>query len=141
MKKLSLVLAMVLMLGGCATTHTPLSTPTGRPELIFNMDKSRAMNLVLKEALESGWKLGSSSDFSLVLLKPVTSQTAELLLGLCDIRAKFNFVVMDEKTVKAFISTDIVSRGTDKVVMEIPQGPQGGGETDKLLIRIQEAIK
>jgi len=135
--KILLITMIIYVLASCATTPTPLSTPTGKPELIFNdIDKKQVMNLIIKEALESGWGLKSSSDFNLTFSK-TAPDAAFIILGATEIHAKFDFVELGNE-VKVFISAFYYN---SKSGQSIHVNPQGGGETDKLLIRIQNTSK
>ena len=135
--KILLIITLMSVLVACATTPTPLSTPTGKPELIFdNIDKKQVMNLIMKEALETGWRLKSSSDFNLTFSK-AAPDAAFILLGATEIHAKFDFVELD-KRVKVFVSGFYISKSGQTLS---DGNIQGGGEVDKLLIRIQNVSR
>lgn len=81
MKRTLTLLAIAASLMGCATVP-PLNTSSGRPEVtICGVSKSELMEKVVARATMGGQNIRSTSNYQIVMGKPVTNLLAAALMG------------------------------------------------------------
>jgi len=76
-----LIVPLICLFYGCATTP-PIPTPSGKPEIVFsNVTKNEVANRIIDGSSSDGWVLKNSSEYIVVLEKPITSGFAKFVYG------------------------------------------------------------
>jgi len=81
MKRTFIMFTLIILLMGCATLPR-INTPSGRPEItICRISKNEMMEKVVAAASMDGFNIRSTSNFQIVMGKPVSNPLVGALMG------------------------------------------------------------
>ncbi len=122
MKQFIPILALILLLTGCATIKPAIKTPTGKPEIVINnVSTKQIRNTIINDIASSGFYLQQTDEFRLVFGRKYMNLGSFLLIGsepnpFPETRYQFT-VIEDSSAVKIFVNIyDITNPGTPSEV-------------------------
>lgn len=82
MKLILYALAAVWLLTGCATPRAPLSTSSGRPEvMVTGVTKKQVMDLLVEAGLSNGLQVRNANEYGVTLTKKSTDLATAIIYG------------------------------------------------------------
>ena len=139
------VVALTLLLVGCATPPPPLSTSSGRPEVFLaETTKKQVMDRIVSAGLGRGLQIKTSNEYGVVLAKKAEGVAAAFLYGsrydsTPELRVHFNMVDMNGG-VQVYARGEIVTNpgsGFERV-NDLTQS--SGQDLQSMLMDLQRAV-
>lgn len=139
------LVALTLLLVGCAAPPPPLSTSSGRPEVFLAATtKKQVMDRIVSAGLGRGLQIKSSNDYGVVLAKKAEGVAAAFLYGsrydsTPELRVHFNLVDMNGG-VQVYARGEIVTNpgsGFERV-NDLTQS--SGQDLQSMLMDLQRAV-